>query len=199
MPATSLPPSAGLPRSSCLEVRPVVFGGNPRVVDLPSRGTSLLCSSWGAPVATSEPGLRQVCVPLLAAGCCIPPFHISPGDNVWVKVVSRAGQRLGLAMRDVDQATGEDLLPMAGGAGRGQPNGAGAGAAPSALHGLSGIKVRGPGFCLRTCCAMYLYLCGSLVSSSLGATLNGKVRGMLWRVGVARAVTGHCVVGEYPR
>lgn len=148
MPATSLPPSAGLPRSSCLEVRPVVFGGNPRVVDLSSRGTSLLCSSWGAPVPTSEPGLRQVCVLLLAAGCCIPPFHISPGDNVWVKVVSRAGQRLGLAMRDVDQATGEDLLPMAGGAGRGQPNGAGAGAAPSALHGLSGIKVRGPGFCL---------------------------------------------------
>lgn len=46
---------------------------------------------------------------------------------------------------------------------------------------------------------MYLYLCGSLVSSSLGATLNGKVRGVLWRVGVARAVRGHRVVGEYPR
>ncbi|KFM27366.1 putative pre-mRNA-splicing factor ATP-dependent RNA helicase [Auxenochlorella protothecoides] len=70
---------------------------------------------------------------------------VSRGDNVWVKVVSRAGQRLGLAMRDVDQATGEDLLPMAGGAGRGQPNGVGAGAAPSALHGLSGIKVKDDG------------------------------------------------------
>ena len=29
------------------------------------------------------------------------------GDPVWVKVVSKTGQRLGLAMRDVDQVTGE--------------------------------------------------------------------------------------------
>lgn len=74
---------------------------------------------------------------------------VSKGDPVWVKVVSRTGQggaqRLGLSMRDVDQTTGEDLLPMgrtANGRDGGQDQ------APSdkfnnrsALHGLSGIRV----------------------------------------------------------
>lgn len=67
------------------------------------------------------------------------------GDNVWVKVVSKTGQRLGLAMRDVDQVTGEDLLPMqraATGANAIAANPSGPlGAPQTALHGLSGIKV----------------------------------------------------------
>jgi ATP-dependent RNA helicase DHX8/PRP22 len=70
---------------------------------------------------------------------------VKRGQDVWVKVISTSGQRLSLSMRDVDQSSGEDLLPM----GRGQdavnpsagPGGAGRNA-QSALHGLSGIKVR---------------------------------------------------------
>eukprot|EP00884_Botryococcus_braunii_P019060 jgi/Botrbrau1/5838/Bobra.0366s0019.1 len=68
---------------------------------------------------------------------------VKRGQDVWVKVISTSGQRLSLSMRDVDQATGQDLLPMGrhteamnpagpGGVGRN---------AQSALHGLSGIKV----------------------------------------------------------
>lgn len=82
---------------------------------------------------------------------------VAKGDNVWVKVVSRTGQRMGLSMRDVDQSTGEDLLPMNGGSGAnagpmgkaGSAASGGATAGPSAafqnrsaLHGLSGIRVR---------------------------------------------------------
>ncbi|KAI7836400.1 hypothetical protein COHA_009732 [Chlorella ohadii] len=70
---------------------------------------------------------------------------VNKGDQVWVKVVSKTGQRLGLAMRDVDQVTGEDQLPMqrqAGGAGASNPAGPASGANASALHGLSGIKVK---------------------------------------------------------
>ena len=78
---------------------------------------------------------------------------VSKGDNVWVKVVSRTGQRLGLSMRDVDQRTGEDLLPMNNGGATGAnagPIGNGSAASGpsgafqnrSALHGLSGIRVR---------------------------------------------------------
>ncbi|PSC68289.1 putative pre-mRNA-splicing factor ATP-dependent RNA helicase [Micractinium conductrix] len=67
---------------------------------------------------------------------------VNKGEPVWVKVVSKTGQRLGLAMRDVDQVTGEDLLPMQRGAANPSgPGGGGPGGAPSALHGLSGIKV----------------------------------------------------------
>ena len=81
------------------------------------------------------------------------------GEPVWVKVVSKTGQRLGLAMRDVDQVTGTDLLPMQNGGaaaaafgaggfgGASNPAGPGAGGAATganqtALHGLSGIKVK---------------------------------------------------------
>ncbi|KAL4525206.1 hypothetical protein Ndes2526A_g07284 [Nannochloris sp. 'desiccata'] len=82
---------------------------------------------------------------------------VSKGDFVWVKVVSRTGQRLGLSMRDVDQNTGEDLLPMnagsganAGplgrsGAGAGSSDPAGAFQNKSALHGLSGIRLKNGG------------------------------------------------------
>ncbi len=66
-----------------------------------------------------------------------------------MKVVSKTGQRVSLTMRDVDQATGEDLLPMGkGGAGQdlrsnpaGPASGANAVGNMTALHGLSGIKV----------------------------------------------------------
>lgn len=73
---------------------------------------------------------------------------------MWVKVVSKTGQRLGLAMRDVDQVTGVDQLPMQRGGpsadGRSNPSGPTGANSQSALHGLSGIKVRrGCGCC---CC-----------------------------------------------
>ncbi|GAB4818028.1 hypothetical protein N2152v2_005074 [Parachlorella kessleri] len=75
---------------------------------------------------------------------------VSRGAPVFVKVVSKTGQRVSLSMRDVDQATGEDLLPMGkGGAGQdlrsnpaGPASGANAVGNMTALHGLSGIKVR---------------------------------------------------------
>ena len=76
---------------------------------------------------------------------CLLAFVLA-GDPVWVKVVSKTGQRLGLAMRDVDQVTGVDQLPMQrggpGGAdGRSNPSGPTGANSQSALHGLSGIKV----------------------------------------------------------
>ena len=67
--------------------------------------------------------------------------------KVWVKVVSVAGQRLGLSMRDVDQKTGRDLLALkpassaaAAGAG-GAAGGSGGGALKTGLQGISGIAV----------------------------------------------------------
>lgn len=65
---------------------------------------------------------------------------------MWVKVVSKNANRLGLSMRDVDQATGEDLLPMGRGGPASNPAGpTGANAVGvknmTALHGLSGIRV----------------------------------------------------------
>ena len=38
---------------------------------------------------------------------------VKRGQDVWVKVISTAGQKISLSMRDVDQATGADLLPGA--------------------------------------------------------------------------------------
>ncbi|KAI3436603.1 hypothetical protein D9Q98_006020 [Chlorella vulgaris] len=72
---------------------------------------------------------------------------VGKGDPVWIKLVSKTGQRLGFAMRDVDQVTGEDLLPMqrgatGGPAGASNPAGPLTGANQTALHGLSGIKVK---------------------------------------------------------
>ena len=59
-----------------------------------------------------------------------------------MKVISMTGQRISLSMRDVDQASGQDLLPSARmGADGVNPSGP-AGAAPNqGLRGLSGIKV----------------------------------------------------------
>jgi hypothetical protein len=59
-----------------------------------------------------------------------------------VKVLSVSGQRVSLSMRDVDQATGQDLLPGARLAADGvNPSGPAGGDAPGGLRGLSGIKV----------------------------------------------------------
>ena len=72
---------------------------------------------------------------------------VSRGDQVWVKVISISGQRIGLSMRDVDQQTGRDLFPDRSAA-------TGANASPidvpglengkqkTSLHGLSGIDLR---------------------------------------------------------
>lgn len=64
---------------------------------------------------------------------------VSRGDSVWVKVVSQRGDRFGLSMRDVDQATGEDLLPRSSSAGNSKSEQF---QNRSALHGLSGVRVR---------------------------------------------------------
>jgi len=63
---------------------------------------------------------------------------------VWVKVLSVSAQRVSLSMRDVDQATGRDLLPGAKlAADSVNPSGpsGGANGASGSLRGLSGIKV----------------------------------------------------------
>lgn len=74
---------------------------------------------------------------------------VQRGQEVWVKVVSTSGGKLGLSIRDVDQATGRDLLDLdkirgtaAGGGGPGAAAAAGGGApGNSGLAGISGIKV----------------------------------------------------------
>ncbi len=60
-----------------------------------------------------------------------------------MKVVAISGERLTLSMRDVDQSTGEDLLPGARLGAEGiNPSGPAANAAAStSLRGLSGIRV----------------------------------------------------------
>lgn len=81
---------------------------------------------------------------------CIPchtRYYYQPiQKQVWVKVITMTGQRIGLSMRDVDQSTGEDLLRAAGGVASRGPSGtnpeAPQGQARSALHGLSGIQVK---------------------------------------------------------
>lgn len=67
---------------------------------------------------------------------------VERGQEVWVKVVTVSGGKLGLSMRDVDQSTGRDLLDLdkiraaqgTGGPGSGPPP-------QSGLAGISGIKV----------------------------------------------------------
>lgn len=56
---------------------------------------------------------------------------VSRNQEVWIKVVSTAGARLSLSMRDVDQKTGEDLVPISAH----NPTKPGGG-----LRGLSGVK-----------------------------------------------------------
>eukprot|EP00879_Flechtneria_rotunda_P012406 GHRR01012955.1.p1 GENE.GHRR01012955.1~~GHRR01012955.1.p1 ORF type:complete len:1206 (+),score=437.88 GHRR01012955.1:239-3856(+) len=68
---------------------------------------------------------------------------VQRGQDVWVKVVSVSGGKLGLSIRDVDQQTGRDLLDLEKiRAAQGTGGVAGATAAlPSGLSGISGIKV----------------------------------------------------------
>lgn len=66
------------------------------------------------------------------------------GQDVWVKVLSVSDKRISLSMRDVDQATGQDLLPGARMPVDGVNPAGPAGCDPAAaggLRGLSGIKV----------------------------------------------------------
>lgn len=61
---------------------------------------------------------------------------LSRGQEVWVKVLSNVGSKISLNMRDVDQATGEDLMPAA-------PARVAAAAGPQhSLRGLSGLAVK---------------------------------------------------------
>ena len=41
-----------------------------------------------------------------------PKDHLKRDQEVWVKVISMAGGRIRLSMRDVNQKTGTDLVPM---------------------------------------------------------------------------------------
>lgn len=41
-----------------------------------------------------------------------PKDYLKRDQEVWVKVISMAGGRIRLSMRDVDQKTGVDLVPM---------------------------------------------------------------------------------------
>lgn len=64
---------------------------------------------------------------------------VERGQDVWVKVISAQGGKLSLSIRDVDQATGRDLLDLD--KIREKQGTAAAGGAPqSALQGISGIK-----------------------------------------------------------
>ncbi|CAM6098024.1 unnamed protein product [Calypogeia fissa] len=66
-------------------------------------------------------------------------------QEVWVKVISLAGQKMSLSMRDVDQKTGQDLLPMKKPASvddetyRANPSSSSLG--PMTRKGLSGITI----------------------------------------------------------
>ena len=61
---------------------------------------------------------------------------LSRGQQVWVKVLSNVGSKISLNMRDVDQTTGEDLMPAA-------PARAATAAGPQhSLRGLSGLAVK---------------------------------------------------------
>ncbi|CAM6098026.1 unnamed protein product [Calypogeia fissa] len=66
-------------------------------------------------------------------------------QEVWVKVISLAGQKMSLSMRDVDQKTGQDLLPMKKTASaddetyRANPSSSSLG--PMTRKGLSGITI----------------------------------------------------------
>jgi ATP-dependent RNA helicase DHX8/PRP22 len=41
-----------------------------------------------------------------------PKDYLKRDQDVWVKVISLAGGRIRLSMRDVDQQSGRDLVPM---------------------------------------------------------------------------------------
>eukprot|EP00249_Psilotum_nudum_P023176 c28773_g1_i1 orf=661-4329(-) len=65
-------------------------------------------------------------------------------QEVWVKIVSLSGQKISLSMRDVDQRTGEDLLPMkmiTADEESFRANPSSLNELPSARKGLSGIMI----------------------------------------------------------
>lgn len=64
---------------------------------------------------------------------------VQKGQSVWVKVVSVVASKVSLSMRDVNQETGEDLLPAPQGGPGSSSNPAPAG---HSLRGLSGITVK---------------------------------------------------------
>ncbi len=64
---------------------------------------------------------------------------VTKGQEVWVKVVSVNASKVSLSMRDVDQKSGQDLLPSAEAA-VGSSNPAPGGG--QGLRGLSGITVK---------------------------------------------------------
>ena len=64
---------------------------------------------------------------------------VQKGQQVWVKVVSVNASKVSLSMRDVDQQTGQDLLPAQTGRPGSSSNPAPAG---HSLRGLSGITVK---------------------------------------------------------
>ncbi|KAK1325862.1 putative pre-mRNA-splicing factor ATP-dependent RNA helicase [Acorus calamus] len=71
--------------------------------------------------------------------------HVKRDQEVFVKVISVSGQKLSLSMRDVDQETGRDLLPMSrgsdgGGSVRVNPSAANS-TGPTMRTGLSGIRI----------------------------------------------------------
>lgn len=65
---------------------------------------------------------------------------VAKGQEVWVKVVSVNASKVSLSMRDVDQQTGQDLLPPQAANPSSSSNPAPAGA--QGLRGLSGITVK---------------------------------------------------------
>ncbi|DBA76854.1 TPA: hypothetical protein ACH3X2_008868 [Trebouxia sp. C0005] len=64
---------------------------------------------------------------------------VTKGQEVWVKVVSVNASKVSLSMRDVDQKSGQDLLPPAGAAVSSSNPAPGGG---QGLRGLSGITVK---------------------------------------------------------
>ncbi|KAJ7530335.1 hypothetical protein O6H91_15G089800 [Diphasiastrum complanatum] len=65
-------------------------------------------------------------------------------QEVWVKVISLSGQKMSLSMRDVDQQTGEDLLPMKKSSTDDETfraNPSSSNLAPTTRKGLSGITI----------------------------------------------------------
>ena len=66
---------------------------------------------------------------------------VQRGQDVWAKVVSVSGARVGLSLRDVDQKTGRDLLDLSAAAAAVGAGSSGALAGKSGLQGISGITV----------------------------------------------------------
>ena len=63
---------------------------------------------------------------------------VAKGQEVWVKVVSVNASKVSLSMRDVDQQTGQDLLPPQAA----NPSSSNPAPAAQGLRGLSGITVK---------------------------------------------------------